>query len=111
MNDQRRGKIPTIHDVARIADVSVGTVSRVINNNPGVKPATRQRVLVAIDELGYSPNLIARSMISRRTGSIGIIVPFFTRPFFIEVLQAVAAAITRSGRELVLYNVETNDQR
>jgi LacI family transcriptional regulator len=111
MNDQNRGKVPTIHDVARIAGVGIGTVSRVINNSSGVKPATRQRVLAAIDELRYSPNLIARSMISRSTGAIGIIVPFFTRPFFIEVLQGVAAAIIRTGRELVLYNVETNDQR
>ncbi len=64
MNDQRQGKIPTIHDVSRIADVGIGTVSRVINDSPGVKPATRQRVLAAIDALHYSPNLIARSMIS-----------------------------------------------
>src|SRR5579884_224791 len=111
MNDQNRGRAPTIHDVARIAGVGIGTVSRVINNSTGVKPATRQRVQAAIDELRYSPNLIARSMISRSTGAIGIIVPFFTRPFFIEVLQGVVAAITRMGRELVLYNVETNDQR
>ncbi len=111
MNEQNRGRVPTIHDVARIAGVGVGTVSRVINNNTGVKPATRQRVQAAIDELRYSPNLIARSMISRSTGAIGIIVPFFTRPFFIEVLRGVVEAITRMGRELVLYNVETNDQR
>ncbi len=111
MNDQRQGKIPTIHDVSRIADVGIGTVSRVINDSPGVKPATRQRVLAAIDALHYSPNLIARSMISRRTGSIGVIVPFFTRPFFIEILRAVAAAISQAQRELVLYNIETSDQR
>ncbi|GHP00070.1 LacI family transcriptional regulator [Reticulibacter mediterranei] len=111
MSDQNRGKIPTIHDVARIAGVGIGTVSRVINHSTGVKPATRQRVQAAIEELRYSPNLIARSMISRNTGAIGIIVPFFTRPFFIEVLQGAVAAITHMGRELVLYNVETNDQR
>lgn len=110
MNEQRQAKIPTIHDVARIADVGIGTVSRVINDSPGVKPATRQRVLAAIDALHYSPNLIARSMTSRRTGSIGVIVPFFTRPFFIEVLRAVEVTITEAGRELVLYNVQSNDQ-
>jgi len=107
MNHQEQGKIPTIHDVARIACVSIGTVSRVINHSPGVKSATRQRVLAAIEELHYSPNLIARSMISRRTGSIGVIVPFFTRPFFTEVLRAAATVITQAQRELVLYNVET----
>jgi LacI family transcriptional regulator len=111
MNDQKRGKIPTIHDVARVAGVGVGTVSRVINDSLGVKPVTRQRVLAAINELHYSPNLIARSMISKRTNTIGIVVPFFTRPFFIEVLQGVAEAIAFSGREIVIYNVETNEQR
>lgn len=110
MNDQRQEKIPTIRDVARIAGVAVGTVSRVINDSPGVKPATRQRVLTVINALHYSPNLIARSMTSRRTGSIGVIVPFFTRPFFIEVLRGVEMAITQAGREFVLYNVQTNDQ-
>lgn len=111
MNEQRRRKIPTIHDVARHANVAVGTVSRVINNSPGVKPATRQRVLAAVRELDYSPNLIARSMTSKQTGSIGVMVPYFTRPFFSEVLQAVERMITQTGREFVLYNVQGQEQR
>lgn len=110
MSEQRQKKAPTIQDVARYADVAVGTVSRVINGSPGVKPATRQRVLDAIGELDYSPNLIARSMTSRRTGSVGVIVPFFTRPFFNEVLRGVEVALTQTGREFVLYNVQSNEQ-
>ncbi len=110
MNSQKRVKAPTIQDVARHARVAVGTVSRVLNGHLGVKPATRQRVLDVIKELDYSPNLIARSMTSRRTGSVGIIVPFFTRPFFNEVLQGVEIATTRSGHEFMLYNVQTDDQ-
>ena len=101
----------TIHDVARIAGVGIGTVSRVINNSPGVKPATRKRVLSAIAQLNYRPNPIARSMISKRTGAIGVIVPFFTRPFNTELLRGVEAALVRLGKELVLYNVETDAQR
>lgn len=103
-------KAPTIQDVARHAQVAVGTVSRVLNESPGVKPATRQRVLTAIQALDYSPNLIARSMTSRRTGSIGVIVPYFTRPFFSEVLRGVEVMITRAGREFVLYNVQSHEQ-
>src|SRR5436305_14743411 len=95
MNDQRPAKIPTIHDVARIANVGIGTVSRVINDSPDVKPATRQRVLAAIDALHYSPNLIARRMTSTRTGSIAVIVAFFTRPLFMAVLRAVEVCITQ----------------
>ena len=101
----------TIHDVARIAGVGIGTVSRVINNSPGVKPATRSRVLSAIAQLNYRPNPIARSMISKRTGAIGVIVPFFTRPFHTELLRAVQASLSRSGKELVLYDVENVTQR
>ncbi len=101
----------TIHDVAKIAGVGIGTVSRVLNNNPNVKASTREKVLSAVSQLDYQPNPIARSMILRRTNSIGVMVPFFTRPFTIEVLRSVEAAIYRAGRELVLYNVETNAQR
>jgi LacI family transcriptional regulator, galactose operon repressor len=101
----------TIHDVAQEAGVGIGTVSRVVNNSPDVKSATRERVLAAIHRLNYKPDPIARSMISKRTNSIGTIVPFFTRPFFMEVLRGVEAVIARLRRELVLYNVETTAQR
>jgi LacI family transcriptional regulator len=110
MNDQEQSKAPTIQDVARRAGVAVGTVSRVLNESPKVKPVTRQRVLAAIHTLDYSPNLIARSMTSRRTGSVGVIVPFFTRPFFSEVLQGVEVMISNVGREFVLYNAQSNEQ-
>jgi DNA-binding LacI/PurR family transcriptional regulator len=101
----------TIQDVARFAGVGVGTVSRVINNSPDVKSTTRNKVLSAIAQLNYRPNPIARSMISKQTGAIGVIVPFFTRPFHTELLRAVQAGLARSNKELVLYNVETVVQR
>jgi LacI family transcriptional regulator len=101
----------TIHDVARVAGVGIGTVSRVINNSANVKPTTREKVLKAIAQLDYKPNPIARSMISKRTGSIGVVVPFFTRFFFVEVLRGMEATLAQLGRDLVLYNVETNAQR
>ncbi|MBA2392257.1 MAG: LacI family DNA-binding transcriptional regulator [Ktedonobacteraceae bacterium] len=101
----------TIHDVARIAKVGIGTVSRVLNNNPNVKPATREKVLAVIAELHYKPNPIARSMISRRTNSIGVMIPFFTRPFHIEILRNVEAALHPTNMQIVLYNIETNAQR
>ncbi len=102
---------PTIHDVARIAGVGIGTVSRVLNEHPSVRPATRERVLSAIAQLRFKPNPIARSMISKRTGSIGVIVPFFTRPFHVEVLRGVQNALSHAQKELVIYNVENDTQR
>ncbi len=101
----------TIHDVARLAGVGIGTVSRVLNDHPSVRPATREKVFAAIAQLHFKPNPIARSMISKQTGSIGAIVPFFTRPFHIEVLCGIQNALSRTGRELILYNVENDMQR
>jgi LacI family transcriptional regulator len=95
----------TMHDVALEAGVGIGTVSRVVNNSPRVKSATRERVQTAIGRLHYKPDPIARSLISKRTNSLGVIVPFF-----MEVLRGVEAVSARLGRELVLYNVETNAQ-
>ncbi len=102
---------PTIHDVARIAGVGIGTVSRVLNKHPSVRPATRERVLSAIAQLHFKPNPIARSMISKRTGSIGVVVPFFTRPFHVEVLRGVQKALSHAHKEMVIYNVENDIQR
>jgi LacI family transcriptional regulator, galactose operon repressor len=101
----------TIHDVAREAGVGIGTVSRVMNNSNNVRAVTRERVLAAIEKLGYKPDPIARSMVSKRVNSIGVIVPYFTRPFFMEVLRGIETVMTRAERELVLYSVETDAQR
>ncbi len=100
----------TIYDVARLARVGLGTVSRVLNNSPSVKPATRARVVEAIAQLDYSPDPIARSMLGGHTRSFAVIAPFFTRPFSIEVLKGIEATTTRQGYELIIYNVETEIQ-
>ena len=101
----------TIHDVARIAGVGIGTVSRVVNQSHGVKAATREKVQCAIEQLKYTPDPIARSMISRRTGSIGVIVSLFTHSSCREVLQGMEAAAARLEHQLVLYNVRDTAQR
>src|SRR5258708_14261976 len=100
----------TIHDVAQAAGVGIGTVSRVINNSPSVKAGTREKVQVAIRQLQYKPNPIARSMISKRTGSIGVLVPFFTRPFFMEGLRGIETTLAQLSKNLILYNVDTDAQ-
>ena len=66
---------PTMHDVARVAGVSIKTVSNVINDYPHVRPGTRDRVNEAIEQLDYRPNLSARGLRSGRTGVIGLAVP------------------------------------
>ncbi|WP_318241606.1 LacI family DNA-binding transcriptional regulator [Cellulomonas avistercoris] len=71
----RDGRPPAMNDVAALAGVSHQTVSRVLNEHPSVRPTTRERVLEAIATLGYRPNLAARALVTRRTGTLGVITP------------------------------------
>ncbi len=101
----------TIRDVARRAGVGVGTVSRVLNDSPAVSGPTRQRVLTAIKELNYAPNPLARQLSLGKTMNIGVIVPFFTRPSFVERLRGVEQTLGNTAYDLVLYNVESVERR
>jgi LacI family transcriptional regulator len=101
----------TIYDVAKKAGVGVGTVSRVLNASTHVSPQTRERVLLAMQELDYQPNAVARSLATRRTNSIGVLVPFFTRHFFIEVLRGIQDVAHRMDQGIFLYNVQKHQQK
>ncbi|MEJ2554836.1 MAG: LacI family DNA-binding transcriptional regulator [Anaerolineae bacterium] len=101
----------TIRDVAQRARVGVGTVSRVLNDNPSVSDATRQKVLSAIEDLDYMPNPIARRLSLGKTLTIAVVVPFFTRPSFVERLRGVEYALADSEYDLILFNVETTAKR
>lgn len=101
----------TIRDVAKRAEVGVGTVSRVINNSPNVRAKTRERVEIAIKELGWHSNSIARQLSSGRTMQIGTIVPTFTRPSFVERLRGVVQVFSKTEYDLTLFSVETPEQR
>ncbi len=78
---------PTVHDVARLAGVSIKTVSNVINAHPHVRPATREKVQRAIAELGYTPNLTARNLRNGRTGVIALAVPDLSFSYFAELAR------------------------
>jgi LacI family transcriptional regulator len=99
----RNNKPVTIQDVARAASVSVSTVSRVLNDKDDVAPETYQRVRDVIAELGYTSSLAARSMRSRRTGMIGLIMPDLEDPFCIQVMKGVNDAIVALGYDLIAY--------
>ncbi len=101
----------TIRDVAKLAQVSIATVSRVVNNNPAVSPSTRDKVLRAIAELNYTPSPTARRLSLGRTHTIAIALPLFTLPSFVERLRGVHNALRGSEYDLVLYNVENAEQR
>jgi LacI family transcriptional regulator len=97
-----------IVDVARRAGVSVGSVSRVINEHPTVTPATRERVELAVRELGYVPNAIAGSLRSRRSKTVGLIIPDVTNPFFSELALHVERSATAAGYYVILGNSDNS---
>ncbi|MFJ2727399.1 LacI family DNA-binding transcriptional regulator [Streptomyces collinus] len=94
--------MPTMADVARSAGVSVATVSHVLNGTRPVLPHTRQAVLDAVDALGYTPNTLARSLVTSRTRSIGLAVSAISNPYFTEILQGVEAAALDAGYSLLI---------
>jgi LacI family transcriptional regulator len=103
---------PTQEDVARMAGVSRATVSYVINNrtdgNVRISEETRCRVLEAIEELGYRPNVLARSLRRGQTHTIGMIVPDNTNPFFAEVARGVEDTSFEQGYSVILCNSDSD---
>ncbi|MGW5640383.1 LacI family DNA-binding transcriptional regulator [Streptomyces sp. NPDC003832] len=94
--------MPTMADVARAAGVSVATVSHVLNDTRPVLPHTRRAVLDAVERLGYTPNSLARSLVTARTRSIGLAVSAISNPYFTEILQGVEAAALEHGYSLLI---------
>ncbi|AXI78304.1 LacI family DNA-binding transcriptional regulator [Peterkaempfera bronchialis] len=102
----------TRDDVARLAGTSTAVVSYVINNGPRpVAPATKERVLAAIDQLGYRPNSVAQAMASRRTNLIGMVVPDARQPFFAELAHAVERVASERGKLVLIGNSDYVDDR
>ncbi|WP_246681254.1 LacI family DNA-binding transcriptional regulator [Mesorhizobium sp. B2-6-1] len=97
-------KRATISDVARKADVSIGTVSRVLNEARNVRPALRQRVLAAAAELSYRPDGLAQGMRSKKTLVIGVVVPNFQNPLSSEAVVGIEEELTRLGYTQFLAN-------
>jgi DNA-binding LacI/PurR family transcriptional regulator len=106
MTDPHEEK-PTIYDVARLAGLSIATISRVINSPSQVNEETRKKVLTIIDELGYTPKAEARARAIRGTRRIGVLTPFFTAPAFVERLRGIAYVIGKTNFELIVYTVDS----
>ncbi|MDX1548687.1 MAG: LacI family DNA-binding transcriptional regulator [Rhodothermales bacterium] len=92
----------TIHDVAAHAGVSIATVSRVLNGTSPVSEAKRRSVLEAVDTLGYRPNPAARSLLKKRTGGLGVLLPYVSGEFFAELLNGLDRAAQNHAYFLVV---------
>ncbi|MCD5323890.1 MULTISPECIES: catabolite control protein A [Pontibacillus] len=101
----------TIYDVAREANVSMATVSRVVNGNPNVKPATRKKVLDAIERLGYRPNAVARGLASKKTTTVGVIIPDISSIFFAELARGIEDIATMYNYNIILSNSDQNKEK
>lgn len=92
----------TMREIAKKADVSIGTVSRVVNKHPSVKPYIRQRVEAAIAQTGWQPNAIAQSMRTASTKMIGCILPDMSNPLFVAIAKGAELELRRHGYAFVL---------
>jgi len=100
----------TMLDIARGLNVSVVTVSKVLRNKGKISLATRNRVLRRAKKLNYQTNWIARSLVTRRTFTIGLLLPDFTHPFFAEIAKAVAETVRPHGYHVIISYFEENPQ-
>ncbi|MDY7084702.1 MAG: LacI family DNA-binding transcriptional regulator [Actinomycetota bacterium] len=120
----RTERLPTLEDVARIAGVSRATVSRVINGIRNVDPQLHEVVWDAVGRTGYVPNRLARSLVTRRTGTVALVVSdsethdddpfmgrFFADPYFGRVVGGLMSVLRDKGVQLALQIVGTDDQR
>lgn len=101
----------TIYDVAREANVSMATVSRVVNGNPNVKPVTRKKVLATIEQLGYRPNAVARGLASKKTTTVGAIIPDISSIFFAELARGIEDIATMYKYNIILSNSDQNKDK
>lgn len=96
----------TIRDVARVAGVGVATVSRVLNGDPAVAAATRERVHAVMAELGYQPLRTARALSRRRTDALLVVLPLLTRFFYVEILRGIEEALLETNYAFILRTLE-----
>lgn len=98
----------TIKDIAKKANVSVTTVSRVLNNKPDVGDQTRTKILKLIEELNYKPNSVARGLVMQKTHTIGLIIPDISNPFFPQVARAIEDKAQKSGYSIIFFNTDNH---
>ncbi|OYD09003.1 catabolite control protein A [Paludifilum halophilum] len=101
----------TIYDVAREAGVSMATVSRVVNGNPNVKPVTRKKVLETIRNMGYRPNAVARGLASKKTTTVGVVIPDISSAFFAELTRGIEDIANMYHYNIILCNSDLKKEK
>ena len=101
----------TMKRIAAELGVSVTTVSKVLNQHADIGPATRARVLAKVEELGYRPNAVARSLTLRRTHTLGVVIPDLMHSFFVEIVAAIEPVVSARGYGLLLCSSGENPRK
>lgn len=92
----------TIKDIARLANVSTATVSRILNNSKKVKPETRKRVMQIIQDNNYHPNQVARSLYKKKSKMIGVIVPDLSNAFYAKIIDGIQGVLQKNGYSILI---------
>lgn len=101
----------TIYDVARESGYSMATVSRVVNGSTNVKPDTRKKILETIERLGYRPNAVARGLASKKTTTVGVVIPDISNSFFAEVARGIDDIASMYKYNIILSNSDKNIEK
>lgn len=101
----------TIYDVARESGYSMATVSRVVNGSTNVKPETRKKILETIERLGYRPNAVARGLASKKTTTVGVVIPDISNSFFAEVARGIDDIASMYKYNIILSNSDKNTEK
>lgn len=101
----------TMKRIAAELGVSITTVSKVLNDQPDIGSATRARVLAKVEELGYRPNAVARSLTLRRTHTLGVVIPDLMHSFFVEIVAGIESVMSARGYGLLLCSSGENPQK
>jgi len=101
----------TQKEVAKVLGMSVMTVSRALNNSPNVNEKTKERVLETAKKMGYTPNLVAKSLVSNRTFNIGVVIPEISHSFFPAVVRGIEEIAKKSNYQIFLTNTSENFEK
>src|ERR1700728_2172679 len=104
-------RMPNMKQIAQMADVSLGTVSHVLNGSARVREPLRRRVLEAVESLGYQPSQLARGLRRDKTDMIGMIIPDVTNPFFPAVVRGAEDVAFSNGYRLILCNTDNDHSK
>jgi DNA-binding LacI/PurR family transcriptional regulator len=106
-----KGVRPTIYDVARLAGVSTATVSRALNGTGQIAPATRAAIDAAVEQLGYQTNTVARSLVTKSTETIALLLPDITNPFYAALVSGIQQRALETGHTMLLCTTEGDPER